>query len=446
MSEIYNDIAKFRAHEAPVCRVAYTINNSQPVLCTIIDDQPLFYLDFEGEFEDDSAEFDAADLGILENELKTLEKQINAIDAYAEPEMRTSVEKVEEFLSEKAQITQDEKQDHVSLESLLETLSHSRLAQAYLDCAAEHDVQAVFSSQTQTACYDRDAGLIMINPYMDSAEQLLLISRELRRHYQHRQGALIHPLMFHPDNAVLVNRVQVADLLCSMIRIGWELQLSGEKSAWEMIESSTLADLGRAFAREAYMDFRTINNGYAMTAVFEAWFLTERCRAQDKILINQMLADYRGYVFDLDEAESQITPQLIGALGEMPFGKNYLAEHAFTIMEDPIFIDIRDRSNANFLWFIKFEKSFRETEQELQTSTDQIAQGLHSAAFPNEHKGLDDDAAHTTAEIVSLYDANAQESGDKTSKTAKRLSPKKTGKRNQKADTSNVVFLRWSGE
>ena len=39
-------------------------------------------------------------------------------------------------------------------------------------------------------------------------------------------------------------------------------------------------------------------------------------------------------------------------------------------MDDAIFNEVRDRSNANFLWFVKFERSFRETEQHLQHSSD----------------------------------------------------------------------------
>ena len=53
------------------------------------------------------------------------------------------------------------------------------------------------------------------------------------------------------------------------------------------------------------------------------------------------------------------------ALGKMPFGQNYLAASVGPIMNDPIFTDVRDRSNANFLWFIKFERSFTEAEQEI---------------------------------------------------------------------------------
>ena len=35
-------------------RIAYSLNNHQPVECTIISDQPLFYMDDEIPYEDDA--------------------------------------------------------------------------------------------------------------------------------------------------------------------------------------------------------------------------------------------------------------------------------------------------------------------------------------------------------------------------------------------------------
>ena len=448
MSDIFGDITGQNQKPQPACRVAYTINNAQPVISTIIGDQPLFYMDFDYAYEDEEdLGFDAADLGILESELRSLKNEIESIEKMSESFARDSGEKIFEFLEDAKFVTQASEASEKSIEELEEILRDSRLATAYLACAEEYGVSLKYSAQVETAQYDRNAGFIFINPNLDIVDQQLLAAQELRRHWQHRQGALIHPLMFHPDNAVLINRAQVADLVTSMIRVAWELQLSGKKEAWERIENSSMADLGRTFAREAFLDFRTINNGQAAAAVFEAWFLTERCRAQDKILINQMLADYKGYVFDLEEAEQNITPTLIAALGEMPFGKNYLAEHALTIMDDAIFTDVRDRSNANFLWFIKFERSFRESEQELQPNTSPTVEGVRSSA--QNQQGVQDHAfTGQSAEIVSLFEAQSAETGetgDKSKKSTGRLAPKSRSKRtDNKNDASNVVYIRRS--
>jgi hypothetical protein len=398
--------------------------------------------------------FDAADLGILEGEIDVLKREIDKFDTFSDGLAPSSEEKMAAFLEDAACITSGSSEGFADIDALKSVLSDSRLASAYIECADEHGVSLVFSDQVETAIYDRSAGQILINSAINQVDQVFLAAQELRRHYQHRQGALIHPLTFHPDNAVLVNRAQNADLVVSIIRVAWELQLSGFKDAWDRVESSSMADLGRAFAREAFLDFRTINNGQASAAVFEAWFLSERCRMQDKILINQMLADHQGYVFELEQSESVMTPALIAALGAMPFGKNYLAEHALTIMEDAIFTDVRDRSNANFLWFIKFERSFRETEQGLQTSDLLPEQtGSSTAQTHNTQGQFDESIQSPTAEIISpIFGrgsvADVAEDGDKTEKSAKRLSPRTGSTRSgSKDDVSNVVYVRrWSGE
>jgi hypothetical protein len=261
-----------------------------------------------------------------------------------------------------------------------------------------HNGKFILNEQVETAFYDRSTGNIHLNPNRPKCEMALLAARELRRLWQHRSGALIDPLTFHPDQAILINRAQIADLTASMVRIAWELQLAGEKDMWARIENSAMEDLARAFAREAFLDFRTVNNGAANCAVFEAWFLSERCGHEDRRLIQQMLADYQGYVFEADSASISLAGELIAVLGGMPHGKNYLAPYVQTIVSDALFTEVRDRSNANFLWFIKFERSFRETEQELQSGGLQ-RQGKDSGASQKTKRFGDHE---TTADIISL--------------------------------------------
>lgn len=453
MSDSFGDISGATAGHRPVCRVAYTINNIQPVACTIIGDQPLFYMDHEQHFEDDAL-LDSGDMALLEAELTNLKKEIESIDKFSEAFLRNPDARLGEFCADMHHITgQGSDAAPTDLGAISQILRQSRLGDFYLNFAAEHNVTFIHSGQVAEAEYDRRAGVILLNPALEQADQVLLAARELRRHWQHRQGALIHPLIFQPDNAILINRIQVADLGVSMVRIAWELQLCGVKAPWERIENSSMADLGRALAREAFLDFRTLNNGQASAAVFESWFLSERCRAEDKKLIQQMLADYQGYVFDTESAGQGLTPALISALGSMPYGKNYLAGHATTIMNDPIFTEVRDRSNANFLWFIKFERSFRETEQELQQEKDQSVEGVRQSTFQYNRKGpsnADISEKPASAEIVSLFPSSGpeqQESGDKTGKNTRRLKPRKAAKRNKNKDGAEIVYLRrWSAE
>jgi hypothetical protein len=368
-------------HRRPVL-MAYTLNNTQPVICTLVADQPYFYMEEENVMsEDDILEEEFA---AFENDLADLKKRMEACERVTKMYERDPQRRLEEFAAEAITICEAKNSQHQMLQPadrIVRAIGRSRSAKALLEFAQANAVYIVESELVPSARYDRDGGRILVHPDIDETSACLLAVRELRRHWQHRKGVLINPLTFHPDQAVLINRALNADLSASMIRAAWEMQLAGDRAAWEFIELSSMADLGRAFAREAFVDFRSLASGKASSAVFESWFLSERCRHQDKKLIQAMLADHQGYVFANVEASRSVSIELIMALGEQPFGKNYLAPYAQMIMEDPVFTEVRDRSNANFLWFIKFERSFRETEQALQSEEGTISgEGVLPAA------------------------------------------------------------------
>jgi hypothetical protein len=345
------------------CRFAYTIGSSQPVRCSWISDQPLFYADYNDITDDDVFLMDDPVMDSLEKDIAELRDKTNAYDKvsreFAEPE--NHIQSL--FASDSAFISSPYKTSKSNLDDALALLHQSRLASQFISFAQVYGISIRETSQILDASYDRSLNTVFVRADLDMPTKVLLIVRELRRMWQHKNGAGLHPLSVHPDYAVLINRTQQADLLVSMVRVAWELQLSGYKDAWMRVENSTLVDLGRAFAREAIADFRTINNGVAARATFESWFLSERCRKADRSLIQQMLADYQGYVFsDSVETSRLITLDLTKALGKMPFGTNYLEAVSSQIINDPVFTEVRDRSNANFLWFIKFERSFTEAE------------------------------------------------------------------------------------
>lgn len=445
MSDIFEQISAMSAQDARVCRVAYTLNNDQPVVCTYIGEQPLFYMDYEEDLYEDEM-LDDVEYTILEREIRNLKNTIDQCDSHASEFHHDDTVFMESFFENADQITEaNSKADSLTLDALKETLEKSRLAAAFLECADRHNVEIVFSKSVVSGHYDRREGIIALNPDLDEADLILASIQELRRHWQHRKGALIHPLNFQPDNAVLVNRAQQADLVTSMIRVGWEMQLAGYKPVWERIENSPMADLGRAFTREAFLDFRTINNGIASAAVFEAWFLSERCRKQDRVLIQQMLADQEGYVSDTEKIAQNVTLDLIGALGEMPFGKNYLGRYANLIISDPIFTDVRDRSNANFLWFIKFERSFRETEQALQDDGSNLDQQFLSDQAHDKGKSHEKES---NGQVIAIYADNANEPKDGASSQKPLSSASKSENADDKGTKSaDIVYLRaWSGE
>jgi hypothetical protein len=414
MSDLSHINRKKKSKPIGTCRVAYTLNNDQPVRCTIIDDHPLFYMN-DAATEDEEIQtspFTQSETLLMEQEIEKLRHQITQLERVSGNPGTETEELVLAFAQNAQNYEKNERSRDQSkifnIEELIAQLRASRTAKAYLDQLTEYSVTLAYSKQVQDAAYMRAKSIILVNPDLAITEQVLSTARELRRHWQHRKGALLHPLSFSPDQAVLINRLQQADLSVSIVRIAWELQLAGQKEFWQRIENSSLADLGRAFAREAFLDFRTINNGTAGAAVFEAWFLSERARTQDRFLIKHMLADHQGYVFQHDGILMPgVKPALISALGEMPFGKNYLATHANTILNDPIFTDVRDRSNANFLWFIKFERTFRETEQALQSQSASPADGDRRIGASNDKKDSADDPsiAPAGAKIIDLASA-----------------------------------------
>ncbi len=445
MSDIIEKTFGQRGQNDRVCRVAYTLNHSQPILCTIIDDTPLFYFDEDPcDDEMDIGQFEGT---ALEREIQLLKEEIATYDRYALFSKKDEEKRLQEFSENFTSIenfhTGETSED---INPLLSILEKSRLASAFLELAEKHKITIKKSRQVEDVFYDRRAGTILLNPEMSEEDQILLLSRELRRHWQHRQGALINPLLFHPDNAILVNRLQEADLSASMIRIAWELQLSGNRAIWDRIEDSPMSDLARAYVREANQDFRTINNGTASAAVFEAWFLSERCRQQDKKLVQAMLADYNGYVFEDIQSSRTLTAELISGLGSMPYGKNYLSVHANIIMNDPIFTEVRDRSNANFLWFIKFERSFKETEHELQNGPDLSTHDIRHVVKSQTQDPLH--ASEPAAKIVQLF--GTQETDSKTEnsgKPSRRFA--KTGKNDrhlQPGKGENIIHLRFGSE
>jgi hypothetical protein len=411
MSETFEKFCNAHKLQNRVCGVAYTINDMQPVICTHIGDQPLYYLDEEIVDEHDDDLFDMDELGKIAKEIQALKQEImgenipsayiqeKTIDAYCEfadnmYDINTMASLAEIHGTQNAQsrITQ-----------ITELLKESRLAASYLNVADKHDVTIKISEQVETAQYDRRSGTIFLYPHMELIDQTLLVARELRRHWQHRQGALLNPLNFRPEHAILINRAQEADLCAAMIRVAWELQLAGKRDVWERVENSPMGDLARAFAREAFIDFRTLNNGDAATAVFEAWFMSERCRQKDKAFIQAMLAEHSGYTIQDEQSSHHVTVELVSALGEVPFGKNYLGKYAHIIIDDPIFMEVRDRSSANFLWFLKFERSFKEAEQELQRESDLSTQGTRRGLF-NQDSQDHENGITSGADIIQLFE------------------------------------------
>lgn len=426
-----------------VCRVAYTINNDQPVRSTIIGDQPLFYMDYESEWAEEGGErlsgFETMDFESMDFDSQpTCDfpdfDQERMQGQNAGEDLEIGIARMERFMCDAFDISTPAEVKFSFSESLIddtiEIIEKSRFAGALYGQSRIHGIALETGDHVERVFLDMESKKIFVHPKLEPSDAALGVVRELRRFWQKIQGALIHPLSFHPDQAILVNRAQQADLDVAVIRAAWEMQLSGTREPWEKIEYSSMGDLARTFAREAFLDFRTLNNGEAAAATFESWFLSERCRKLDKALIQQMLADYSGIVFGGEPMAHTVAAQVVGALGTVPFGKNYLEPHARMIMTDPIFTEVRDRANANFLWFIKFEKSFREAEQELQQESGSPALSfLAGASTPEKRKD-----SNNESDIQNIVQFPLRHPAG----SAKRR--RGSGKR-QAGSGSNVIFL-----
>lgn len=278
--------------------------------------------------------------------------------------------------------------DIASLEELAAVLKKSQTANAMLQAARETALDIVYDMQVSASqYYFRDGRhIITLNPLRPRGDLINLLSRELRRAAQKTAGALVNPMSFEPDEAILVNRAQQADALMVSIKVAWELKLGGEQEAWDYLVGSPMSDVSRMFEIKAQSDFRTLNNGEAARAAYDKFFEDSRTKIHDKRIIHQMLLDEAGYMKALAKRE-HVSMELFNKLGEMPQGRNYLSMKAQHVPTDMRYATVEDRSNANFLWFIKFERSFQEKElQMMQDSVKLSAEVVDFARFADRAK------------------------------------------------------------
>lgn len=271
--------------------------------------------------------------------------------------------------------------DYIELEGLKAILLRSRTAAALLQDAAA--IKIHYDPQTAHAqLYPRaDGAVITLNPHRPKGDLLNALTRELRRAWQHRRGALLNPMDFTPDEAVLINRAQQADALMISVKAAWELKLVGEGEAWDYLAGAPTGDVTRVFEIHAQKDFRSLSNGEAARAAYDKFFDNSRTKMHDKRIIHQMLLDDQGYMKSAQK-RALGNAELLRRLGEMPHGSNYLALRNRKSPADVSYAAVEDRSNANFLWFIKFERSFQEKElQMLQESVKASAEIVDFATW-----------------------------------------------------------------
>ena len=133
MSDTFNEIPSLQTQtrRAP-CRVAYTLNNAQPVTCSIIGSQPLFYMDFEMDIDEaDDMLFDDAELRVLEKEIASLKKEIDVFERFSGNFVREDNKTRALMESDMAFVTKrEETKNEITIAQIEDMLGKSRMAAA----------------------------------------------------------------------------------------------------------------------------------------------------------------------------------------------------------------------------------------------------------------------------------------------------------------------------
>lgn len=236
----------------------------------------------------------------------------------------------------------------IPLQNLIIELSKSVSGRSLLDL----EFKLSYDKQNSRAAYYRTEATITLPPGRELGELLVLLVVQLRKA---QQPAML-PQDFDPDDAILVNRVIAFDALTFAIKVANELALSGYETMWKWIQShGPMATAQRIYEIEARGDFRKINTGEAHRKCFDKFF--ERTMLIDKAAIWLMLhAEYISI-----PARRKVKPIDLVGYGILPNGSNYIALKPVDLK----YSTVENRSNTNFLWFIKFERSFHKKAEEM---------------------------------------------------------------------------------
>lgn len=254
----------------------------------------------------------------------------------------------------------------LNIQTLIDFLKDSATARTMLFTRHEDlRTEIAFDDQTIVSQFYPEQNTITLNPDRPVAELACVLVKEMRRAYQFQSGNLHNPMNFAPDDAILINRAQQADALMMAIRVAWELKLLGQNQMWEFMTAAPFSDVTRTFEIHAQNDFRTLNDGRASRAAYDKWFDDHRTKIHDKRVIHQMLLEDTRYAEQRRDQITPLTEQMLFNMASVPGGKNYMSLKGHRAPMHAEYMDVEDRSNANFLWFVKFERNFQEKETEM---------------------------------------------------------------------------------
>ncbi|PCH99786.1 MAG: hypothetical protein COB76_04885 [Alphaproteobacteria bacterium] len=371
--------------------------------CNMVGDQPLFYIDDSADAEDmallDGMLSETGEFIHDEDLIETLRSRIDAYDRSASSLEAMNIVPTTDLFDAAFKTTPTQ----ITLKDIIETASQSGTFKAYIDGLTALGVSIELSADGVTSFYNRDTKTIFVNSNLSLNKAVHAVSKAARLAWQHAQGTLMNPLRFQPEDAIVINRLMAADQDVAAVTIAWELRLAGYTSLWNELMTGSDYDLCSAYAMEAMTNFRSIKNGLAPRATFEKWFISGRCKSLDREIIQLMLSNNTDYIFEDEDVSRMIATDSVAKMGARPLGKNYLSPIVTQIMVDGLYTEVRDRANANFLWFITFEKKMEQAEQKLQES------GEISSVAPRD--ALQDTNNATHAEIITFPTPKCHTSG-----------------------------------
>jgi len=381
-------------------------DNGSRAFCNVIGDQPLFYMD--DHVEDD-------DLLMIEDEAMMME-QLSSMDRDFLTKMRKKIDAYENTAKSLSQFDiklPEQEFDAIfamnekitSIQDVLDFGHQSDIFQSYHTMMENYDIEIVFDVTTQTAAFDKQQSKILVNPNQTLVGATKSCLQSMRTAWLDKNGILLNPLLFMPEEAIIINRIQKADLDITAVAYAWDLKLAGHNDLWASEMCGPDADLYSSYAMEAMTDFRAIKNGLALRSTFEKWFISNRCKAHDRQIIQIMMGGHSDIEINDGTASYNIAVSIIANMGRHPMMDNYLSLITTQIMNDTLYTDVRDRSNANFLWFVSFERRMANMEQELQDgeTVEENTPEINHDNVVTMPQGFHHDNAATDNDTGSLY-------------------------------------------
>lgn len=341
----------------------------QRALCNIIGDQPLFYIE-DSATEDMELDELFKKIDHLEAQRDQLQKQIGLYDSVMTPHSAETMSRAEDrfdllFAAETQKLT---------LDQILETACASGSFRSYYDCVIRTELAAItLDTRVEGTVFDSERKTITVNPHQALTEAATGLLTAMRQAFLYDQSAELKAVtMLQPQDAILVNRLIMADCDSLCAAFYWDMRLAGYHDIWAQALTGADYDLCAAYAMEAMMDFRALQTGQALRATVEKWFMSARCKGLDRKTVQVLMAQKDKEACYGELTSFTLLHDMIRVIGSRPAGENYLMPIISAVLSDSIFRDVRDRSTANFLWFVTFERRMADMEQELQIAADDV--------------------------------------------------------------------------